>query len=79
MKSFKITKNFTIEEENNDSSLSLKEYAKIKILRAGVCESDVALFAGKLTNKLLGKCDNSIWGQKALIWEKSTYIAQKTF
>ena len=50
MKSFKITKNFTIEEENNDSSLSLKEYAKIKILRAGVCESDVALFAGKLTN-----------------------------
>ncbi|MDE6211179.1 MAG: zinc-binding dehydrogenase [Clostridia bacterium] len=56
MKSFKITKNFTIEEESEESSLSLKEYAKIKIIRAGVCESDVAVFAGKITNVNLPLC-----------------------
>ncbi len=56
MKSFKITKNFTIEEESEESSLNLKEYAKIKIIRAGVCESDVAVFAGKITNVNLPLC-----------------------
>lgn len=60
MKSLKITKNFTIEEENNDSPQSLKEYAKIKILRAGVCESDVAIFAGKMTNVELPICPTRI-------------------
>ena len=60
MKSFKITKNFTIEEESEESSLSLKEYAKIKILRAGVCESDIAVFAGKITNVNLPLCPTRI-------------------
>ncbi len=60
MKSCKITKNFTIEEESEESAQSLKEYAKIKILRAGVCESDVAVFAGKITNVNLPLCPTRI-------------------
>lgn len=60
MKSFKITKNFTIKEESEETSLSLREYAKIKILRAGVCESDVAAFAGKITDIDLPLCPTRI-------------------
>ena len=60
MKSFKVTKNFTIEEESEENSLSLKEYAKIKILRAGVCESDVAVFAGRITDANLPLCPTRI-------------------
>ena len=60
MKTFRITKNFTIEEESEESALSLKEYAKIKILRAGVCESDVALFSGKVTDAKLPLCPTRI-------------------
>lgn len=60
MKSFRITKNFTIEEESLESALSLKDYAKIKILRTGVCESDVAVFSGKITKVNLPLCPTRI-------------------
>lgn len=60
MKSLKITKNFTIEEENDDVAKNLKDYAKIKILRAGVCESDVTLFAGKNSGADLPICPTRI-------------------
>ena len=47
MKSYKITKSFTIEEQIEDSNASLKDCAKIKLIRASICPSDVALFQGK--------------------------------
>jgi len=60
MKSYKITKSFTVEEVTEDTPLSLKEYAKIKISRAGVCASDVAVFAGKMENVTMPICPTRI-------------------
>ncbi|MDE6189764.1 MAG: zinc-binding dehydrogenase [Clostridia bacterium] len=48
MKSYKITKNFSIEPETEEGSYNLKHFAKIKITRAGICSSDVAIFSGSM-------------------------------
>lgn len=53
MKSYKITKNFTIEEQSQDGNASLKDCAKIKIVRASICPSDIALFQGKIEGAAL--------------------------
>jgi threonine dehydrogenase-like Zn-dependent dehydrogenase len=60
MKSYRITRNFTIEPETEEGSYSLKEYAKIKITRAGVCSSDVAAFSGKMENVKFPLCPTRI-------------------
>ena len=60
MKSYKITRNFTIEPETEEGSYSLKEYAKIKITRAGVCSSDVVAYAGKMDNIIHPLCPTRI-------------------
>lgn len=56
MKSYKITKNFSIEPETEEGSYNLKQFAKIKITRAGVCSSDVAVFAGRIADADLPLC-----------------------
>ena len=60
MQSYRITKNFTIEPETEEGSFSLKEYAKIKITRAGVCSSDVVAFAGRSDKVNLPLCPTRI-------------------
>lgn len=47
MKSYKIIKNFTIEAQSEDNSQPPKDCAKIKIVRAALCPSDIAIFQGK--------------------------------
>ena len=47
MKSYKIIKNFTIEAQSEDNSQPPKDCAKVKIIRASLCPSDIAVFQGK--------------------------------
>ncbi len=60
MQSYKIIKNNTIQPVTDESSYSLKDFAKIKITRAGVCPSDVAAFTGKMKNAVLPLCPTRV-------------------
>lgn len=53
MKSYKVSKSFAFDEIIEDGTQNLDDCAKVKIIRVGVCPSDVAIFSGKMENVAL--------------------------